>query len=89
MTEGETNALRTALKAAIDQGDYSKLANFHGAPFTMCNPLQPDGTFNPDRGAGCCPHSHHMFLIWHRLLMANLDHVSFQKGQHPRKQRLP
>ena len=75
LTEPEKKALLAAIKKGIDQGEYSKLANFHGAPFTMCNPLRSDGQPIRAKEKGCCPHSAPEFLIWHRLLMANMDHV--------------
>ena len=52
LTEPEKKALLAAIKKGIDQGEYSKLANFHGAPLTMCNPLRSDGQpIRVDRGA--------------------------------------
>ena len=76
LTEPEKQALLAAFKAGIDQGEYSKLANFHGAPLTMCSTVTSDGIPIPARWAGCCPHGpRNEFLIWHRLLLTNLDHV--------------
>ena len=84
LTEPEKQALLAAFKAGIDQGEYSKLANFHGAPFTMCSPVTSDGRPIPARWAGCCPHGpRNEFLIWHRLLLTNLDHVRI-KTHHGR-----
>ena len=43
---------------------FGDIANYHGAPFTICNhPL------HPDVGVSCCPHSDKLseFLAWHRF----------------------
>ena len=61
LTSYEKDKLRTALLMAIRNSHQGKkfedIANFHGAPYNICN--------NP----GCCPHGDPKFLTWHRLLM--------------------
>ena len=72
LTEEETRALQRAMSRAVDAGDFGKTANFHGAPLTMCDPTR-DNRFR----SGCCPHSNNAdFLVWHRLLITNMDRVS-------------
>ena len=50
-----TKALKQAMKKKNNGMMYMDLANYHGAPYTLC--------FYP----GCCPHGTRKFLTWHRL----------------------
>ena len=80
LTEGEKEALQTAMQAVIDSGTFAKLANFHGLPMTMCDPFDlkekdPESLGGRSYFGGCCPHGHVDFLPWHRLLITNLDKV--------------
>ena len=68
LSEEEKNALRRAMNAIISSGMFGKLANYHGAPFTMCQPTGPHLW-------GCCPHDVDTFLPWHRLYLVNMEKV--------------
>ena len=71
LSQQERMALVKAMEKLIDDGTYGKLANFHGAPLTMCDPTQ-----SAQFRSGCCPHRSDDFLVWHRLYLVNMDRVS-------------
>ena len=78
---GERVALVKAMRKVIKSGEFAKLANYHGSPYTMCNPFE-NMNENDEFGDfgfrdGCCPHSVSEFLPWHRLYMVNMEQVSF------------
>ena len=70
LSEEEKIALRRAMNAIISSGMFGKLANYHGAPLTMCEPI-PEGPHE----WGCCPHDVDTFLPWHRLYLVNMEKV--------------
>ena len=59
-----------AMQDVIKDGSFGYMANFHGAPLTICNPDQI-GRTHP----WCCPHGGVDFLTWHRLILVNLEKV--------------
>ena len=76
---GEQAALVKAMHKVVSSGEFAKIANFHGSPYTMCNQFDINDTNYRefDFRDGCCPHSVSEFLIWHRLYMVNMEQVSF------------
>ena len=58
----EIKMLRQKLKLAIRDFKYDNLANFHGAPTTICE-------------EECCPHGEPTFLTWHRLYTVNMEEL--------------
>ena len=64
------NALQQAMNKTTNGMLFMDLANYHGAPYTLC-PLP-----------GCCPHGHTIFLTWHRLYLGMyFNHGSFSRRQ--------
>mgnify|MGYP003323520710 CR=1 FL=1 len=51
----------SALQASIQGGEYQKVGNYHGAPYSLCG-SEP-----------CCPHGTNGFLPWHRLFMVHME----------------
>ena len=76
---GEQAALVKAMHKVVSSGEFAKIANFHGSPYTMCNQFDVNDTNYRDFDFrdGCCPHGVSEFLIWHRLYMVNMEQVSF------------
>jgi len=52
-------------KGAQNKLLFGDIANYHGAPYTICN------------GRPCCPHSDRLpeFLVWHRLYTVQLEEL--------------
>ena len=76
LSEREITGLRRAMNAIISSGMFGKLANYHGAPFTMCEPTG-------HHSWGCCPHDVDTFLPWHRLYLVNMEKVISWKSLFP------
>ena len=76
---GEQAALVKAMQKVVSSREFAKIANFHGSPYTMCNPFKHNEIeFRSfEFGDGCCPHGVSEFIIWHRLYMVNMEQVSF------------
>ena len=76
---GEQAALVKAMHKVVSSGEFAKIANFHGSPYTMCNQFDVNDTnyHEFDFRDGCCPHGVSEFMIWHRLYMVNMEQVSF------------
>ena len=75
LMEGERKALVSAMKDIIEDGTFGHIANFHGGPLTICNPVKNGRWAHP---LGCCPHggSNTDFVTWHRLYLATMEKVS-------------
>ena len=62
LTATEAQKIRYAMEQAMTQPTngvrFRDIANYHGAPYTICAPPE-----------GCCPHggTGHKFATWHRL----------------------
>ena len=69
LTKSESQRLEAALKKMIDSGRFVDLANFHGAPTTICETT----LFFQTVGVVCCPHGVSVFLPWHRLYMVQME----------------
>ena len=71
------NALEQAIKNPIPWKNFPDIANFHGAPFTICDRYKN----NYAHYWGCCPHNDGSrekilkFLAWHRLYTVQLEEV--------------
>ena len=61
LTPEEKSKLRNALEQAMNKTTngmlFMDIANYHGAPYTLCSRW------------GCCPHNNIRFLTWHRPYM--------------------
>ena len=80
MSAGERKALVNAMEKVVKEGEFAKIASFHGLPYTMCDPfaLPPDPADFTD---GCCPHANYQFLPWHRLYVVQLELVSWVENR--------
>ena len=61
LSRQERRRLVSALQASIQRGEYQKVGNYHGAPYSLCG------------GEPCCPHGTSGFLPWHRLFMVHME----------------
>ena len=77
LDESEKQALRSAMQEVIDNGYFGHIANYHGAPLTICNHLNTTGGHVQDKVGGCCPHrpKFEEFLTWHRLYVVIMEKV--------------
>ena len=80
MSAGERKALVNAMEKVVKEGEFAKIASFHGLPYTMCDPfaLPSDPADFTD---GCCPHANYQFLPWHRLYVVQMELVSWVENK--------
>jgi len=74
LTAEERRRLRKAFELMVKDGTYGFMANHHGFPLTICNPLFVNNEGQTPYEYGCCPHGDgRKFLTWHRLYMVEFE----------------